>query len=88
MELTAQDLIAIQEATTARAKRASLGGQVAQKGGTIKVSECRALCSKRKEKEEEQAQKKKEREEKRVEKQANSQLAQIEFLVGGVPSVE
>ena len=59
MELTARDLIAIQKATTARAKRASLGGQVAQNGGTIKVSECRALCSKRKEKEEEQAQKKK-----------------------------
>ena len=32
--------------------------------------------------------KKKEREEKRVEKQANSQLAQIEFLVEGVPSVK
>ena len=88
LELIARDLKAIQEATTARAKRASLGGQVAQKGGTIKVSECRALCSKRKEKEEEQTRKKKEREEKRAEKQANSQLAQIEFLVGGVPSVE
>ena len=31
---------------------------------------------------------KKKREEKRVEKQANSQLAQIEFLVEGVPSVK
>ena len=59
LELTARDLKAIQEATTARAKRASLGGQVAQKGGTIKVSECRALYSKRKEKEEEQSRKKK-----------------------------
>ena len=88
LELTARDLKAIQEATTARAKRASLGGQVAQKGGTIKVSECRALCSKRKEKEEEQARKKKEREEKRAEKQANSQLSQIEFLIGGVPTIE
>ena len=88
MELTARDLKAIQEATTARAKRASLGGQVAQKGGTIKVSECRELCSKRKEKEEEQVRKRKEREEKRAEKQANSQLAQIEFLIGGVPPVE
>ena len=68
MELTAWDLIAIQEATTTRAKQASLGGQAAQKGGTIKVSKCRALCSKRKEKEEEQTRKKKEREEKRVEK--------------------
>ena len=88
LELTARDLKAIQEATTAREKRASLGGQVAQKGGTIKVSECCALCSKRKEKEEEQARKKKEREEKRAEKQANSQLAQLEFLIGGVPTVE
>ena len=78
----------IQEATTARAKQASLGGQVAQKGGTIKFSECREFCSKRKEKEEEQARKRKEREEKRAEKQANSQLAQIEFLIGGVPPVE
>ena len=88
LELTTRDLKVIQEATTARAKRASLGRQVAQKGGTIKVSECRALCSKRKEKEEEQARKKKEREEKRAEKQANFQLVQIEFLVGGVPFVE
>ena len=85
---SARDLKAIQEATTARAKRASLAGQVAQKSGTIKVSECRALCSKRKEKEEELARKKKEREEKRAEKQANSQLAQIEFLIGGVPTIE
>ena len=46
------------------------------------------LCSKRKEKEEEQGRKKKEREEKRAEKQANSQLAQIEFLLGGVSSAE
>ena len=88
LELTARDLKAIQEATTARAKRASLGGQVAQKGETTKVSECRALCSKRKEKEEEQGRKKKEREEKRAEKQANSQLAHTEFLVGGVPSLK
>ena len=88
MELTSRDLKAIQAATTARAKRASLGEQIAQKGGTMKVSECRALCSKRKEKEEEQAWKKREREEKWADKQANSQLAQIEFLVGEVPSVE
>ncbi len=40
------------------------------------------------EKEEEQAWRKKEREEKRAEKQANSQLAQIEFFLGGVSSVE
>ena len=46
------------------------------------------LCSKRKEKEEEQARKRREREEKRAEKQANSQLAQIEFLNGGVPPIE
>ncbi len=88
IEVAAWDLKAIQEATTARAKRASLGGQVAQKGGTIKVSECRAICSKRKEKEEEQVREKKEREEKQAETQANSQLAQIEFLVGGVPPVK
>ena len=54
----------------------------------MKVSECRALCTKRKEKEEEQARRKKEEEEKRAEKQANSQPAQIESLVGGVPPVE
>ncbi len=78
----------VQEATTARAKRASLGGQVAQKGGTIKVSECRAIYSKRKKKKEEQARKRKTREEKRAENQANSQLAQIEFFIGGASSVE
>ena len=72
----------------ARAKRASLDGQVAQKGGTTKVSQCRAHCSKRKEKEEEQAVKSKEREKKRAEMQANFQLAQIEFLIGGVPPVK
>ena len=88
LELTARDSKAIQEATTARAKRASLGGQVAQQGGTKKVGECRALCSNRKEKEEEQARKRKEREEKRAKKQANSKLAQIWFLFGGVPHVE
>ena len=86
--MTARDFKAIQVATTARAKWASLGGQVAQKGGTTKVSECRALGSKRKEKEEEQARKKMEREEKRAEKQANSELAQIEFLIGGVPTID
>ena len=48
----------------------------------------RALCLKRMAKEEEQAREKKEREEKRAEKQANSLLAQIEFLIGGVPPVE
>ena len=44
LQLTARDLKAMQDATTARAKRASLGGQVAQKGGMIKISECRELC--------------------------------------------
>ena len=53
LELTIRNLIAIQEATIAQAKQASLGGQVVQKGRTIKVSECRAFCLKRKEKEEE-----------------------------------
>ena len=45
LELTAK---AIQEAKTARARWASLGGQVAQKGGTIKVSQCRALFREKK----------------------------------------
>ena len=84
--MTARDLKAVQGGHTARAKRASLGGQAAQKGGTMKVSECRALCLEKMEKEEEQA-KEKEKEEKRVEKQANSQLAQIESLVRA-PSIE
>ncbi len=88
LELTAWDLKAVQEATTARAKRVSLGGQVAQKGGTIKVSECHTLCSKRREKEEEQVWKKNEREKNQPDKQTNSQLAQIKFLLGGVSSVE
>ena len=70
------------------AKRVSLGEQVAQKGGTIKVTECHTICSKRKEKEEEQVRKRKVREEKRAEKQANSQLAQSEFFIGGASSVE
>ena len=72
LQLTARDLKAI---------------QVAQKGGMIKISECRELCWIKKETEDEQAQKRKDREEKRAEKQANSQLAQIEFLFG-VPTVE
>ncbi len=46
LELTARDMKAVQEATTARANQTSLGRQVAQKGGTIKVSECCILCSK------------------------------------------
>lgn len=58
LELIAWDLKAMQEATTAWAKRTTLGGQVAQKGGTI--SEFCAFCLKKKEKEEEQAWKKKE----------------------------
>ena len=76
------------ELTARGAKRATLGGQVAQKGGTTKFSECRPHCSKRKEKEEEQARESEEREEKRAEKQANFQLAQIEFLIGRVPPVK
>ncbi len=88
LELTARDLKAFQEATSARAKRASLNRKVVQKGGVIKVTECRAIPSKRKEEEEEQARKRKEREEKKVEKQRNSQLAQIEFLIGDITSVE
>lgn len=47
----------------------------------IKTSECRELLLK---KEEGQARKKKEREEKRADKQTNSQLAQVVFLIGGV----
>lgn len=57
----AWDLKAIREVTTARAKRASLGGQITQKGGMIKASECRELCSKRKEIKEEQARKRREK---------------------------
>ncbi|MCJ1464677.1 hypothetical protein MMC07_003290 [Pseudocyphellaria aurata] len=68
LELVDRDLKAIQEATAARQKRASLGGTVASKAGVIKASQCRELCSKRKKKEEEQARKKKEREEKKAEK--------------------
>ncbi len=88
LELTAQDLKAVQEATTDGAKCASLGGQVAQTSRTIKVSGCGAICPKRKEKEEEQARKRKAKEEKRAEKQANFQLAQIKFLIQGASSVE
>ena len=55
MELKAQDLKAFQAATFARAKRASLNEKITQKGEVIKVSECQAISSKRKEKEEEQA---------------------------------
>ena len=68
LELVDRDLKAIQDATNARTKRASLGGTVAAKGGVIKASQCRALHSQRKQKEEEQARKKKEREEKKAEK--------------------
>ena len=52
------------------------------------MSECCVLCSKKKEKGEEQARKKKEWEEKLAEKQANSELAQIKFLAGGVQPVD
>lgn len=50
LELTARDVKAIQEATTTSAKRAGFGEQVSLKGGMIKLSKCRELCSKRKEK--------------------------------------
>ena len=86
--MTAQVLKTIQEATTAQAKQVSLDGQIGQKHEMIKVSEYGAFCSKRKEKEENQAQKKKEREEKRTKNQVNFQLAQIEFLVGRISPVE
>ena len=87
LKLIAWDLKAIQEAIIAQAKRASLGREVAQKDRTIKVSECYALYLEKKKKRKSRLRKKR-GEEKRAEKQANSQLAQIEFLVGGVPSVE
>ena len=54
----------------------------------MKVSKCYTLCLKKKEKEEEQARKKKEKKEKQAEKQANFQLAQIEFFFKEMPSVE
>lgn len=68
-QLADRDLKAIQEATSLRQKRASLGGQVASKAGVIKASQCREICSKRKQKEEEQARKKKEWEGKKAEKE-------------------
>ncbi len=88
LEITTQDLEAVSKTTTAYTKCASLGKQVAQKRRTIKVSECRTICSKKKEKEEEQARKRKVREEKRAEKQEDSLLAQIEFLIEGAPYIE
>ena len=67
LQLVDQDLKAIQEATTAHEKQASLGDTVASKAGVIKASQCKELSSKRKKKEKEQTQKKKEKEEKKAE---------------------
>ena len=88
LDLTARDLHAMQEAASSRQKRAVLGGQVASQGGIIKVSQCRELCSKRKQKEEEKAKRKKAREEKAAEKKKDSQLNQIAFLINDTPLVD
>lgn len=86
--LASQVLKAAQEATNAHAKRASLGGQVAQRGGTIKVSECRAICSKRKENEEEQARKRKDSEESGRRNRQILSWAQVGVFISGAPSVD
>ncbi len=87
LDLTTRDLASMQRATTSRKARASLGGQVAAKGGVIKVSQCRELCSVRKKKEEERLRRKEERDAKKANK-APTQLDNIRFLLGQGPQIE
>lgn len=84
-DLASAELNAMREAASGRQKRAKLGGQVAAKGGAIKVSQCREISSKRQEKEDEKAKRKKARDEKKAQKQQNSTLGQISFLINGGP---
>lgn len=75
LKLTAWDLKAIQETTTAQIKQSGTSEWIDQKDGMIKVSERCIFCLKRMEKKEDQAHKKEGMKKKRAEKQANSQLA-------------
>ena len=58
--IVARDLESMRFAVTSRKCRNALRGTIAAKGEVIKVSECRELCSKRKEKKKEKARRKKE----------------------------
>ena len=82
LDLTTRDLQQVQKATTSRKSRAALGGQVAAKGGVIKVSQCRELCSIRQKKEEEKARRKEQREANKGKKASSTQLDNVRFLLG------
>ena len=87
LDLTRRDLQQVQKASTSRKSRAALGGQVATKGGGIKVSQCRELCSIR-QKKEEKARRKEQRETNKGGKASSTQLDNIRFLLGQGPLVE
>ncbi len=66
LDLVPRDLESMQRATKSRKTRASLGDQVAARGGVIKASQCRELYFIRKKKEEEKLNRKEEREVKKA----------------------
>ena len=84
LDLTARDLDQMQQAFMKRKTRAGLAGTVAAKGGVMKVSQCRKLCSIR-QKEEEKMKRKTEREAKKASQATQSLLnglATIAYLIG------
>ena len=86
LDLATRDLDMIQRARISRQARAGLGGQVAAKGGVMKVSQCRKLCSIRQKKEDEKVKRKEERDAKKKsgigpKKNASASLAAIEYLL-------
>ena len=88
LDLTTRDLNMIQRASTTRRARAGLAGTVAAKGGVMKVSQCRELCSIRQKKEEEKLKRKAEREAKKSSQTAQAStngLATIAYLIGRDP---
>lgn len=85
LDLTTRDLNMFQHASSARRTRAGLAGTVAAKGGVMKVSQCRELCSIRQKKEEEKMKRKADREAKKASQATQSlpnRLATIAYLIG------
>ena len=84
LDLTTRDLDMMQRASMKRKTRAGLAGTVAAKGGVMKVSQCRELCSIRQKKEEEKMKRKAEREAKKASQATQSLpngLATIAYLI-------
>lgn len=91
LDLITRDLDMIQRAFMKRKTRAGLAGTVAAKGGVMKVSQCRELCSICQKKEEAKMKQKAEREAKKASQATQSLfngLATIAYLIGQGPSPE